>query len=141
MLVDQHGQEEDTGSDAPGVGEADGRIGPAGRNQKPGHQRELRHMDRPGDSHGTLAAETLRDGVQALCPVDLFIGQRIKDIEAAGPEEDHQRQQDDWQRQTARHGDESARRGDAQRRSHPEVAKLGETFQVAVAQQENQCNE
>ena len=131
VLPDQHRQEKDAGGDTPEVREA-------GADEEQRDQHEFQQVDAGGDDHRPAAAETLRDGMQPLRPVDLLVGEGIQDVEAARPEEDDQAQQEDGRRNPPRHGDVSADRCDAERRPHPEMAEPGKTLQVAVSQQENQ---
>ena len=75
-----------------------------------------------------LAAKALRNGMQFLIPVDLFVGQGVENVESAGPEEDHQAQQGRSDRQVSRHGNIGARGRDAERSTHAEMAEPGKAF-------------
>ena len=123
VLVDEQGEEDDAGGDAPGVCQT-------GFQQKERDQQEFGQMDKLCNGHRTSAAEALRDGMQALGTVDLFVGEGVEDVETARPEEDHQHEQNDRPGQMACDGDECAGRRDGERRADTEVAEPGKTFQL-----------
>lgn len=91
-----------------------------------------------GDAEGGDEAKRLRNAVQPGGSVVVIVLTGVEDVEAGGPEQDDEGEQDDSRRERATDSDPGGGRRDAEREAENEVAEARPALHVGVTEEHEQ---